>query len=145
MTNPSNKVLSMQLNGETISNVNSVPLLTTGLNAKSGNSLKSWVIDTQTINDITSIGLINSPNVQGPILYQLYDTFDNVVQNTSDSVGQIIPIKGENIQQIVITANTTTRDGQPPQNLKLVVNGCFREELLRTKAQIESVTAAMTG
>ncbi len=141
MTNPFNKINSMELNGQIINDVNSTELLlSSGLNATSGDRLLSWTINTKPINDITSIGLINSPNVQGPIRYKLYDSFDNVVETTGNSVGQIVPIKGEYIEKIVITANSRTRDGQVPYNLKVVVNGCFKEELLRTKAQLEHHT-----
>jgi hypothetical protein len=145
MTNPSNKIQSMELNGETISNVSSTSFLTSGLNAKPGSTLLSWTINTQKINDITSIGLTNSPNVQGPIQYQLYDNFDNVVGTTGDKVGQIVPINGEYIDKIVVTTNTPTSDGQPPRNLKLVVNGCFKEESLRTKAQVEVRPTTVAG
>ncbi len=146
MAHPSNKILSMVLNKENIPDVSSTTLLTSGLTAKSGNTLQSWTIHTRTIDDITSIGLTNSPNVVGPIRYQLYDAFDNIIEATGDSVGQIIPLTGEYIDKIVITANQTTSNAQPPSNLKLVINGCFKEELLRTKAQIESQpTTVITG
>ncbi len=146
MAHPSNKILSMVLNKENIPDVSSTTLLTSGLTAKSGNTLQSWTINTRTIDDITSIGLTNSPNVVGPIRYQLYDAFDNIIEATGDSVGQIVPLTGEYIDKIVITANQTTSNAQPPSNLKLVINGCFKEELLRTKAQIESQpTTVITG
>ncbi len=146
MAHPSNKILSMVLNKENIPDVSSTTLLTSGLTAKSGNTLQSWTIHTRTIDDITSIGLTNSPNVVGPIRYQLYDAFDNIIEATGDSVGQIVPLTGEYIDKIVITANQTTSNAQPPSNLKLVINGCFKEELLRTKAQIESQpTTVITG
>jgi hypothetical protein len=136
----------MVLNKENIPDVSSTTLLTSGLTAKSGNTLQSWTIHTRTIDDITSIGLTNSPNVVGPIRYQLYDAFDNIIEATGDSVGQIVPLTGEYIDKIVITANQTTSNAQPPSNLKLVINGCFKEELLRTKAQIESQpTTVITG
>jgi hypothetical protein len=136
MLHPSNKVHSMKLNGQTISNVSATSLTTTGLNATSGHSLHSWIIHTKLIDDVKSIGLTNSPNVIGPIQYYLYDSFSSVINATGDSVGQIVPVdKAEYIEKIVITANTT--NGQPPVNLKLVLNGCFKEELLRTKAQVE--------
>jgi hypothetical protein len=145
MANPSNKILSMVLNKQNIPDVSSTTLSTTGLTAKSGNTLQ-WTINTRTIDDITSIGLINSPNVIGPINYYLYDSFDDIFQGTANSVGQIIPLKGEHIEKIVITANSTTSNGQPPAGLQVVINGCFKPELLRTKAQVENVpTTMMTG
>jgi hypothetical protein len=128
----------MKLNGETIKDVSSTSLLTSGLNAKSGTELQSWTIHTKLIDDITSIGLIGPTNVQGPIQYQLYDSFDNVVQAIGQAPGDIVPIKGEYIEKIVITGNTS--DNLPPKNLKVVINGCFKEELLRTKAQVEHRT-----
>jgi len=137
MENPSNKIISMVLNGQTIRNVDKTTLATTGLTAQSGSNLNSWTIDTQTINDIVSIGIVNSPNLVGPIRFQLYDSFSGLVEATSASVGQIVSLHGEYIEQIVITTNATTSDGQPPRDLKLKINGCFKEETLRTKAQVE--------
>ena len=146
MANPSNKVNSINLNGEVISDVRSSLLLSSGLTAKSGNKLQSWTINTSVIDAITSIGLINSPNVRGPIHYQFYDDFDTLIEVNGNNVGQIVPVNAENIERIVITANSPTRDGRPPRNLKLTLNGCFREEQLRTKAQIESIrTSPMRG
>lgn len=145
MINPSNKVTSMQLNGENLADVSSTSLLTSGLTARSDNKLQSWTIHTRTISEITSIGLINSPNVVGPIEYQLFDGFDTIYEATGNSVGQIISLKGEFIEKIVISAKSITRDGRPPSNLKLVINGCFTEDLLRTKAQIESRTTVTAG
>jgi len=135
MANPSNKVISMDLNGEFIKDVNSTSLLTSGLTAKSGTALQSWTIHTKLIDDITSIGLVGPTNVQGPIQYQLYDSFDTFVPAIGNASGDIVPIKGEYIRKIVITANTS--DNLPPKNLKVVINGCFKEDLLRTKAQVE--------
>ena len=145
MITPSNKVTSMQLNGENLAGVSSTPLLTSGLTARSGNTLQSWILNTRTINEITSIGLINSPNVVGPIRYQLFDGFDTIYEATGGSVGQIVSLKGEFIERIVISTNSITRDGRPPSNLKLVINGCFTEDLLRTKAQIENRSTVAAG
>ncbi|CAF4894723.1 unnamed protein product [Rotaria sp. Silwood1] len=138
MINPTNKINSMTLNGEVISDVSSVSSLSSGLTAKSGNTLQSWTIFTKPIDGITSIGLINSPNVIGPIQYQLYDSFDTLIEAKGNYVGQIVPINAEYIERIVITTSLPTIDGQPPKNLKLILNGCFKEEQLRTKAQIEN-------
>ena len=145
MADPSNKVMSMELNRENFANVDSTTLLTTGLTARSGSTLQSWTINTRTINEITSIGLVNSPNVIGLIRYQLFDGFDTIYEATGNSVGQIVPLRGEFIERILITANSATRDGRPPANLKVVINGCFTEDLLRTKAQIESRTTVSAG
>ncbi|CAF4275432.1 unnamed protein product, partial [Rotaria sp. Silwood2] len=139
MANPSNKINYMDLNGEVISDVSSISSLSTGLTAKSGNKLQSWTIFTKPIDGITSIGLINSPNIIGPIQYKLYDSFDTLIEANGSYVGQIVPINAEYIERIVVTTSLPTIDGQPPENLKLVLNGCFKEEQLRTKAQIENV------
>ena len=145
MTDPSTKVSSMVLNKQSIPDVTTTTLATTGLTAKTGNTLQ-WTITTRTIDDVTSIGLSYSSNVVGPITYQLYDSFDNVFSGTG-TVGQIIPLKGEYIEKIVVTGNSVTSNGQPPADLKLVVNGCFKPDILRTKAQIESrdTTTVVTG
>lgn len=143
MADPSNKIMSMELNRENIVNVNPTALTTSGLTARSGSSLQSWTLITRTINEITSIGLINSPNVVAPIRYQLFDSFDTVYEATGSSVGQIVALRGEFIERIVITATSTTRDGRPPANLRLVINGCFTEDLLRTKAQIQDRTTTI--
>jgi len=134
----------MELNGQFIKDVNSTSLLSTGLNATSGDKLQSWTIFTNTIDDVTSIGLINPPhlssNVQGPIRYELHDTFHNVIEASGDYVGQIVPVNAEDIEKIVITTNSTTRNGQPPDNLKLVINGCLHEGAVSYKPQIEATT-----
>ncbi|CAF4215767.1 unnamed protein product, partial [Rotaria magnacalcarata] len=137
MANPSSKIISMTLNGEVISDFNSISSASSGLTAKTGDKLQTWTIVTNLIDTVTSIGLVNSPNVIGPIRYQLYDNFDAVTEVSGDYAGQIIPIYAENIEQIVITTNVPTTDNQPPKNLKLSLNGCFKEEQLRTKAQVE--------
>lgn len=142
MLNPLNKVINMELNGENITNISAI--LTTNLNAKTGTQLL-WIIKTKPINDIVSIGLTDSPNVQGPIQYEVYGDFDSFDNATGKYVGHIVPIKGEYVDTIIIRANLNTNDGLPPQNLKLTVKGCFREELLRTKAQIETKRFTSAG
>ncbi|CAF0925338.1 unnamed protein product [Rotaria sordida] len=137
MANPSNKINSMNLNGEDVSNVTSISSLSSGLTAKSGNTLKLLTNFTKPIEGITSIGLINSPNVVGPIRYQLYDGLGTLIEVNGTKIGEIVSINAEHIEQMVITTNLPTNDGQPPRNLKLVLNGCFNEAQLATKAQIE--------
>lgn len=139
LINPSNKIISMNLNGDVISDASLLSALSPGLTAKSGNKLESWTIFTKPIDAVTSIGLINSPNVIGTIRYQLYDGFNNLVEANGNYVGQQVPVNAEYIERIVITTNMPTVDGQPPRELKLAINGCFKEEQLRTKAQIEDV------
>ncbi|CAF1225499.1 unnamed protein product, partial [Adineta ricciae] len=140
MTVPTNKIISMVLNGQKSTDYAALSPTSAGLTAKSGTKVQTWAIDTKTIDAVTSIGLINSPNVVGPIRYTLYDTFDGETTVIGNYVGEIIPVNMEDIQRIEITTDKATLDGQPPRNLKLVLNGCFKEESLRTKAQIEADT-----
>lgn len=144
MLNPSNKITSMQLNGDNITNFAASSASGEGLNAKSGNKLQ-WIIKTKPIQDITSIGLIDGSNIQGQIQYEVHGDFDSIGDVTGEYVGQIVPIKGESVDTITVTTDTTTTDGLPPRNLKLIVKGCFKEELLRTKAQIEQKPTTSTG
>jgi hypothetical protein len=136
MLNPADKIYSMDLNNQTIYDVTRSSLLTTGLTAKSGKKIDSWTLNTKAFDAVTLIGLTNSPNVVGKVRYQLYDGFDTLTEVTGN-VGQLIPLNAENIERIVITTSSDTNDGLPPKNLKLVLQGCFKEEQLLTKAQVE--------
>jgi hypothetical protein len=138
MLNPSNKIISMKLNDDdVIEDVSSTSLLTNGLTPKTGPNHLSWSIITQPIKGITSIAIINSPNLIGPITYQLYDAFDTPTERTGGFVGDIVYPNAAFTQIINITANGGTTDGGVPKNLKLYLQGCFTEEQLVTKAQIE--------
>ena len=109
-----------------------------GFNATSSNRIESWIIDTKTLDIVTQIGLIESPNVRGPIRYRLYDSFDTQREFVAANLGDILSIAAESIERIIITTDTVTSDGRPPRNLKLVLNGCFKGDGLVTKAQIET-------
>ncbi|CAF3672957.1 unnamed protein product, partial [Rotaria socialis] len=145
MANPSGKILSMTLNGEVIPDLNSISSASSGLTAKTGDKLQTWTIVTNLIDTVTSIGLVNSPNVIGPIQYKLHNTFHAVSEITGNYTGQIVPIYAKNIRQIVITTNIPTTDNQPPKNLKLILNGCFKQEQLRTIPQIEERISTTTS
>ena len=144
MAIPTNKILSMELNGQRSTDYAALALTSSGLTAKTGNKLQ-WSIVTKNIKGVTSIGLTNSPNIIGPITYILYDTYDGESTFYGNYVGQIVSVNVESIEHILITTSQGTIDGQPPRNVKLVLNGCFNEEQLRTKAQIEDDSTTPSG
>lgn len=133
----------INLNGQDISILGLTSFPVSGFTASSGNKLQSWTISTKSIDAVTHIGLIDSNNVQGPIRYIFYDTFDSVTEVIGNNVGDIVPVMLENIERIIVASDRVTTDGQPPRNLKLVLNGCIRSIGLSTKAQIESTTTTV--
>ena len=137
LANPSNKVVSVNLNGKGTIGASLTSFPSAGFTATSGDRIQSWTIVTKTLDAVTSIGLSSASNVQGPIRYQLFDSFDGLTEVTGDTVGQILTVNSEFVERIVITADVPTTDGQPPRNIKLTLNGCFKEDMLRTKAQVE--------
>lgn len=140
LDNPSKTVNRFNLNGQETAGVSMSSFPVTGFTAASGNRIQSWTIETKTLDTITEIALTNSPNVVGPIRYRLFDSFDGVTEVIGATVGQVLRVNAENIERIVITTDNPTSDGQPPRNLKLTLNGCYRGDSLATKAQVESVT-----
>ncbi len=117
----------MNINGQNITDINSLAPSSTGVSAKSGSNLESWTIDTALIDSVTSIGLTNSLNVVGPIKYKLYDPFNNETSANGDSVGQIVPVNADFTQRIVISAPSQTSNGSVPTNMKLHLYGCYKE------------------
>ncbi len=128
LTKPTNRILSMNINGQNITDINSLSPSSTGVSAKSGNNLESWIIDTKLIDSVTSIGLTNSLNVVGPIKYKLYDSFNKETTANGDSVGQIVPVNADLIQRIVISAPSQTINDSIPTNMKLHLYGCYKED-----------------
>jgi hypothetical protein len=128
---------TLTLNGAETSAYGISSFPSTGFSATTGNQVQSWTIETKLIEAVTNIGLMNSPNVQGPITYSLYDGFDSLTEVVGKKVGDIVSVMAENIERIVITTNVNTTDNQPPKNLKLYLKGCFQATILLTKAQIE--------
>lgn len=141
--NPSRTINRFTLNGRETPAVSLSSFPSGGFTAASGNRIQSWIIETKTLDVVTEIGLMNAPNVVGPIRYSLYDSFDGLTEVVGNSVGQIVPIMAESIERIVITTNAPTTDGQPPRNLQLVLNGCFSGDALATKAQVESASTTV--
>lgn len=111
-----------------------------GFTASSGNRIQSWIIETRPIDLVTHISLTESDNVRGPIRYRIYDSFDTMTEVIGPDIGAFVPVMVERVERIVISTDQMTLDGRPPRNLKLSVNGCSRENIISTKAQIESTT-----
>lgn len=139
MDNPANKIMSMTINGKPSTEYTALsPSSSAGLAAKAGAKL---VLDitTKTLLGVTSIGLSSAANVIGTVNYKLLDTFEDPTDAQGEYVGDMKTVNAANVERIIITTNMATTDGQPPRDLRLILNGCFKEELLRTKAQVEEM------
>ncbi len=132
-------VTSSTLNGQLIIGKLLSTSLSSGFKATSGNKIQLWTINTQAIDLLTSIGLYNLGNVQGSITFQLHDKRGGKTEVSGHNIGDLIPVNAENITKIVITSDTPTTDGNSPNGMKLILNGCITPTTLQTKAQVEDI------